>query len=173
VKVRIVLVVLVGALVSCTKNSAEREPGGPETGTPLAALFGRTLIDGAGKQVSVDTLAGKKIGIYFSAHWCPPCKVFTPKLVAFHREVTAAGKPFEIVFVSGDHNEAAMKAYMREVNMPWLAVPFGNPRVQKLAQRFSVSGIPRLVVLSAEGAVLKSDARMDVDQKGAAAYDVW
>ena len=30
-------------------------------------------------------LADKKlIGFYFSAHWCPPCRLFTPVLAEFY-----------------------------------------------------------------------------------------
>ena len=32
-------------------------------------------------------LEGKVIGIYFSAHWCPPCRGFTPKLVEWYGKV--------------------------------------------------------------------------------------
>jgi len=37
-----------------------------------------------GKSGDVDfssiTGAGRTLGLYFSAHWCPPCRGFTPKL---------------------------------------------------------------------------------------------
>ncbi len=42
------------------------------------SFFGATLQNGK-ESVSTATLASKKvIGIYFSAHWCPPCRGFTP-----------------------------------------------------------------------------------------------
>jgi len=41
--------------------------------------FSDGLLDAAGKAVSPDNLKGKLVAIYFSAHWCPPCKAFTPK----------------------------------------------------------------------------------------------
>jgi thiol-disulfide isomerase/thioredoxin len=49
----------------------------------LEDLFQGPLLDSNGKEVDKSVLAGKTIGIYFSAHWCPPCRGFTPKLVEF------------------------------------------------------------------------------------------
>ena len=88
-------------------------------------LFGSTLTNAKGENVSVSTLERKKVGVYFSAHWCPPCRGFTPMLVDFYGEVVGQEKPFEIVFVSSDRDANSMKEYMTETNMPWLAVPYG------------------------------------------------
>ena len=44
------------------------------------------------------------VGLYFSAHWCGPCRSFTPRLVEGYRERAGAGKALEgkmdIIFVS-------------------------------------------------------------------------
>ncbi len=155
---------------------------GEEASTPAAAkpaesamskLFGQELRNAQGEKVSVDKLDGKLVGIYFSAHWCPPCRAFTPKLVEFHKAVTGAGKPFEIVFVSSDKDEAAMTAYMKEAAMPWLAVPFGSPKVQEMKQQFKVRGIPALIVVNAQGETVSTTARGEVASSGAAAFDAW
>lgn len=61
-------------------------------------------------------------GLYFSAHWCPPCRAFTPMLGEFYNNLKAAGKSLEIVFVSSDRDEAQWKEYYH--SMPWLALPF-------------------------------------------------
>lgn len=37
-------------------------------------------------------------GVYASAHWCPPCRQFTPMLAQFYTRMKAMGKPFEVVF---------------------------------------------------------------------------
>ena len=42
------------------------------------------------------------IGIYFSAHWCPPCRGFTPILSEFYKVANQEKKQIEIVFVSCD-----------------------------------------------------------------------
>jgi thiol-disulfide isomerase/thioredoxin len=35
-------------------------------------------------------------GIYFSAHWCPPCRQFTPRLAQTYNALRAAGRDFEV-----------------------------------------------------------------------------
>ena len=65
-------------------------------------------------------------GIYFSAHWCPPCRSFTPKLSVFYEEHRAAGQKFEVVFVSSDKDASSWEEYFHE--MPWLALPFNDPK---------------------------------------------
>ena len=43
------------------------------------------LVDNKGNTSSVRDLRGKIIGIYFSAHWCPPCRRFTPVLARIYQ----------------------------------------------------------------------------------------
>eukprot|EP00961_Rhodomonas_salina_P072869 978910-Rhodomonas_salina.2 len=62
------------------------------------------------------------IGLYFSAHWCPPCRGFTPKLAEAYNKIRANGKALEIIFVSSDKDEKSFADYHAE--QPWLALPF-------------------------------------------------
>jgi thiol-disulfide isomerase/thioredoxin len=159
--------------VAAARPAAPASAPTPAAESAMAGLFGTELHNAAGEKVSVDKLDGKLVGIYFSAHWCLPCRAFTPKLVEFHRSVTAAGKPFEIVFVSSDQDEAAMAAYMTGSAMPWLAVPFGAPKVKDLKEKYKVRGIPTLVVVNAKGETISAKARGAVTQADAAAFDEW
>ena len=102
------------------------------------------------------------IALYFSAHWCPPCRGFTPKLVKYYNNRIQQGKnDFEVVFISGDQDEDQFKEYYAE--MPWLAIPFGDPRLSKLNTRFEVEGIPALVILDPEGNVVNKAARGGIE----------
>lgn len=149
-------------------------PGADKAIPPaLEELFGRRLVGEQVKRMSPADLAGKKIGLYFSASWCPPCRAFTPQLVAAYNQLKTDGKPFEVVLVPHDQTEAAMEKYMKDYDMPWVAVPFGDKRVEALNQKFAVTGILKLVVVDDAGKILSTEARGEVMQKGAAAFDAW
>ena len=139
----------------------------------LEELLGKRLVGEQVKRMGTGELAGKKIGIYFSASWCPPCRAFTPQLVAAYNQLRTDGKPFEVVLVTSDQTEAAMEKYMKDYDMPWVAVPFGDKRIDELKKKFSVSGIPKLVVIDDTGKTLSADARGQVMQKGASAFEEW
>jgi len=159
---------------SANPYAGQQSAAGDELTGPLADLLGTKLISSSGKKASTASLAhAEKVGLYFSAHWCPPCRAFTPKLVKAYRELQKEEKPFEVVFVSSDKDKRSMLDYMEEAHMPWLAVPYGSDAVKKLRDKFRVSGIPRLVIVDAEGKVLTPDARGGVTSKGAGAYDRW
>eukprot|EP00002_Diphylleia_rotans_P006952 TRINITY_DN163_c0_g1_i10.p1 TRINITY_DN163_c0_g1~~TRINITY_DN163_c0_g1_i10.p1 ORF type:complete len:408 (+),score=103.73 TRINITY_DN163_c0_g1_i10:114-1337(+) len=131
-------------------------------------LFGSQLTGQEG--ASLDTasaLGGKYVGIYFSAHWCPPCRGFTPKLASFYKE-NKEKLNLEIVFVSSDRDEKSFAEYFGE--MPWLSLPYADRgRKGKLSNQFKVQGIPTFVILSPEGELITKDGREEVssDAKGA------
>ena len=88
------------------------------------SLFGEKLNTKSGPAPTDEVLKNKNaVGIYFSAHWCPPCRGFTPKLVESYKE-SLKDKGFEVVFVSSDKNQSAFDDYYGE--MPWVSLPFGR-----------------------------------------------
>jgi nucleoredoxin len=75
-------------------------------------LLGKTLVTRTGSKVLTSTaLAGfKYVAVYCSAHWCPPCRKFTPLLGEFFTAQAAALK-IAVVFASGDRDEKSFKDY--------------------------------------------------------------
>lgn len=147
-----------------------------DDGIPAAieAMFGPELLDAEGNPVSPAKLADyKKIGIYFSASWCPPCRGFTPKLIEAYQSLKDAEIPFEVVLVSSDRSEEAAMAYMKDHEMPWRMVPFGSEKKDALSEKFGVRGIPMLVIVNDSGQTLSIRARFEVTQEGAGAFDKW
>jgi nucleoredoxin len=104
-----------------------------------------------------EALAHKKlIALYFSAHWCAPCRKFTPQLVEYYNRVAAQHPEFEIIFFSLDKSESAMEAYMRETNMPWPAIDYQKLKEKELLKKNAGDGIPSLVLVDQTGKLLSS-----------------
>lgn len=102
-----------------------------------------------------EELAPKQIyGLYFSAHWCPPCRKFTPQLVAYYNQIALDHPEFEIIFVSADKSAEDMATYMRESGMPWPAIEYGKLANVPALQKYAGRGIPDLVIVDASGKVL-------------------
>jgi len=139
----------------------------------FTALLGPNLLTKDGEKPTADVLSGKSaVALYFSAHWCPPCRGFTPKLAEMYRDAFEA-KGMEIVFVSSDRDEAAFGEYFGE--QPWAALPFGNREAKAaLSKKFKVSGIPSLVILDgATAEVITTDGRAAVEEDPAGANYPW
>jgi len=137
-------------------------------------LAGQQLLRRDESVVSADlALDGKKIiAFYFSAHWCPPCRLFTPVLAEFYSELVGAGEPFEVVFVSSDKSAEELMAYMKECHGDWLAVQHGTVLAQDLQKKFEVTGIPSLVVVNRDGDLLTKNGRSEVE-RGPHIFQQW
>jgi len=141
-----------------------------QTPTAMEKLFDGCTIIKDGAEVSAAQLSGTEVvGLYFSAHWCPPCRGFTPKLAETYKQVVAAGKSFEIVFVSSDKDEKSFSEYAAE--QPWAHLAFKDREAKaRLSKKFKVSGIPSLVLLDGRtGKTINKDGRSALgnDPKGA------
>jgi nucleoredoxin len=123
-------------------------------------LFGSHLVTKDGAKTTEDALGGKKVvGLYFSAHWCPPCRAFTPFLGQTYEDLVEEHSDVELVFVSSDQNLQSFQEYYGE--MPFLALPYENREAHRdLSVKFGVRGIPTLVFLNEKGELITTDGRM-------------
>lgn len=94
------------------------------------------------------------IAFYFSAHWCPPCRRFTPQLVDFYNRVAPQHPEFEIVFVSFDRSRGEWEDYLREAQMPWPAIDYAQTEMLTGLKRICGDAIPSLVLLDGTGRIL-------------------
>ena len=132
--------------------------------------FGNNFESKDGTNNGSSLQSAQLIGIYFSAHWCPPCRNFTPVLAEFYNKVNASGKVFEIVFASSDQDEMSFKNYLS--TMPWIAI-ISSSVIRSLQTKFGVFGIPRLVILKPDGTVVVDNAKSEVTNKGLNAWLDW
>ncbi|RUS78973.1 hypothetical protein EGW08_013275 [Elysia chlorotica] len=124
--------------------------------------------------VSADVaLAGKVVCLFFSAAWCTPCLHFVPALKEIYAELTRRGEALEIVFVSFDKTEEEMMEYYRNQHGDWLALKFEDPLKSTLTEKYSISVIPKLIVIQPSGDVITSKGRKDVQDKGLVCMRAW
>mmetsp|Transcript_30407 Transcript_30407/g.74496 ORF Transcript_30407/g.74496 Transcript_30407/m.74496 type:complete len:161 (-) Transcript_30407:275-757(-) len=152
-----------------------------------ALLQDAHLVKANGDKVDASSLKGKLVALYFSAHWCPPCRQFTPTLKDVYEE-TSDKHNFQVVFVSSDDSQEAMKGYMNEAHGDWLAVSYDSPLRNELKRKYGAcagkeqqevkveerrSGIPALVVLQPDGAELCFDGTGELSASGPVAVKRW
>ncbi len=117
----------------------------------LRLMLGEELLGLGQGTVSIDgTLASRDVvALYFSAHWCPPCRSFTPQLALYYGAMWGK-RPgaLEVVFVSRDRDQNSFEEYSDK--MPWLSMPFTDDdgRRDGLASHFGVRGIPALIFIN-------------------------
>ena len=120
-------------------------------------------IKGKSGQVKFNPKDAPFFGLYFSAHWCPPCRGFTPKLINFYNVVNKNNKQLEIIFVSSDKNESEFNEYYD--SMPWLSIPFKDESIQNLKETFEIMGIPTFLVFNSDGKLIDGKARTTVENR--------
>jgi len=98
------------------------------------------------KFLASEELKDKYLMLYASAHWCPPCRAFTPKLSETYNKLKAERDDFELVFVSSDRDEDAFNEYFD--TMSFCALPYEYREAKAtISKTFEVRGIPTLIML--------------------------
>jgi len=123
-------------------------PKATPTPTPSAPVFFDQL-----RPLLSDPYEGKSpryTAVYFSAHWCGPCRAFTPKLVSWYKAFKRYHPDFELVFSSCDKDASAMEEYIKLTSMPWPVLAFEKKNTRLLSAYFP-KGIPCLVFLDEHG----------------------
>eukprot|EP00801_Mesodinium_rubrum_P002102 Mrub_02102.p1 GENE.Mrub_02102~~Mrub_02102.p1 ORF type:complete len:389 (-),score=188.29 Mrub_02102:200-1366(-) len=141
---------------------------------PRELLFGTAedfaCVNAAGETKSVSALLEGKshLLVYFSAHWCPPCRSFTPVLAQAYRD--SANQNVEVLFLSSDSSASEFQSYLAE--MPWWAMSYDRRDLKEaIAQQYGCSGIPMLVCLKTDGSLVSASFRNDVSARKAEALD--
>jgi len=138
----------------------------------IVKLVGDKVLNGSNLVSTAEVLKDKLVALYFSAHWCPPCRQFTPEFSRIYTTLTSNNKAIAVVFISADQDAEAFNEYYGE--QPWYAVPYDDQdRRDSLNEAFGIRSIPTLVVLDKEGQLITKEGRSDVMKLKDKAIDNW
>lgn len=129
----------------------------------LVPLLGISLVKKEMKSIDdIEYLMDPEVVVlfYFSAHWCPPCRSFSPLLIELYNQINRDKKRIEIVFISLDQGVNDFLEYLKI--MPWISIPYTQKtRREKLTQQYRIRGIPTLYVVNKIGKVMNQAAVQD------------
>ncbi|KAJ1649896.1 hypothetical protein IWQ61_009152 [Dispira simplex] len=111
------------------------------------AEFLPVIVDSRYRFVPGRRLQGKLIAVYFSATWCHPCQMFSPRLADFSR---VHQNEVMVIVVSLDHREQALRSYLKKYP-GWYAVPFKyRSAYLQLAERLEIQNVPTLLICDSQ-----------------------
>uniref|UniRef100_A0A1I7U458 Thioredoxin domain-containing protein n=1 Tax=Caenorhabditis tropicalis TaxID=1561998 RepID=A0A1I7U458_9PELO len=102
---------------------------------------------------------GKLVGLYFSGHWCPPSRDFTPVLRDFHAQVE---DDFEVLFISCDNSKKEMSTFLEEYHGDWFNLRYGSKLGASFKEKLKIETTPSLVITKPNGTVISTDGYAEV-----------
>ena len=136
--------VLIGflALIAWGLNRAQQPP--IQVGDRVPPFILSTF---DGKEVKLDSLAGKVVLVNFWASWCKPCEQEADDLQKAWKMYEPGGK---VVFMGVDwvDTEPEAKAYLSKFNISY----FNGPDLRtSISQLFRIKGVPETYIIGKDG----------------------
>ena len=121
-----------------------------------------------GEKVSLQSLRGKLVLVYFWASWCKPCRKTIPSYIKLYRKYKNAAfadgeEGFVIYSISLDKNKAAWKKASGQHGIPWNSNVSDLKRWQSEAvEKYGIASIPRSFLVNGEGVIEAVDVKDDL-----------
>jgi len=144
--------------VAVTVKLPKKKPDS-RIGQPLDIKF--TAVDG--KKIDLAKMKGKVVLIDFWATWCGPCIAELPSVKKTYKKLNPKG--FEIIGISLDTKESALKRFIKKENMPWPQFFDGKGWSNSLAKKHGIRSIPAMWLVDKEGNLVDMNARANLEQK--------
>jgi peroxiredoxin len=136
------------------QQAAKKMQSSLKVGSPFPDFNEKDL---AGKSLSIANYKGKVVLVDFWATWCGPCVQELPNVLKAYEQYHAQG--FEIIGISLDDNEAALKKFIKDKGVTWAQYFDGKRWQNKLAGQYGINSIPATYLLDSEGKIAAKDLR--------------
>ena len=129
---------------------------------PALALIGKPMPDFLatdldGNPISLQQYRGKVVLLDFWAVWCGPCIAEMPNIKKVYNTYKDEG--FDIIGISLDTDEAKLRDYLKENELPWRQVFSGEGWRSPIARQFGINAIPAPWLIARDGTLLSTRAR--------------
>jgi thiol-disulfide isomerase/thioredoxin len=118
----------------------------------VAPTFTLERADGKPGHVALAELRGQVVVLDFWATWCPPCLAMLPTMHELNAEWSPRGVTFVGVNSDGGIEPEALKAFLREHDVPYPVV-LDEGEVNRL---YKVRALPQLIVVGKDGTIRKT-----------------
>ncbi|MDR0892210.1 MAG: TlpA family protein disulfide reductase [Mediterranea sp.] len=116
------------------------------------------LPDIQGKPVALSELKGKVVYIDFWATWCGPCKKEIPSLKKLEEEYHGQNIVFLSVSMDKTKDHEKWKNFVGTEQLKGIQLFAGDKGGRELSANYKISGIPRFVLVGADGNIVAADA---------------
>ena len=130
-----------------------------QVGKPLDIRF--TALDG--RDLDLAGLKGKVVLVEFWSTTCGPCVAELPMVKATYEKFHEHG--FEVVAISLDDKESALRRFIKEKELPWPQHFDGKGWENKFALQYGIFSIPTMWLVDKRGNLRDTDVRFDLDRR--------
>lgn len=107
-----------------------------------------------GQEVMLSSIIEGKVALIdFWASWCRPCRMEIPNVAKIHQKY---GKDMVVVSLNVWDQPEAYAAAVKEMNMSWTLV---SDTTKNVTDIYGVMGIPQIMLIGADGTILKRNLR--------------
>ena len=131
---------------------------------PMLAMIGQpvpdfTATDLDGNPISLQDYRGKVVLLDFWAVWCGPCIAEMPNVKRVYNSYKDEG--FDIIGISLDTDEARLRNYLKENDIPWRQIFSGKGWQSPVSQQYDIRAIPAPWLIARDGTLISNRARGD------------
>lgn len=120
------------------------------------------LVDGSDFKLS--ELRGNYVLLNFWASWCGPCRVKTPSMIDLHQRYKSKLK---VVSIALEKDAASTKLAGKQLGFTWneqIVEESSFVMMSSIAQKYGVSEIPTLFLISPEGILLGEKTLEEIEK---------